>query len=267
MTRNDSDKSLLSCSGSCFSLAGNFPFPGNRREVWTEHLVHIACSGRWHCHHNTLHWFVARSRVAQVMPSIKYHSISCFAPCLTTCQVHPAFCPLFHCPLLLLRSPAQAQGWSLPEFTAQIHKALEVTAVRIQNLPNWLSTTRSSLKRVRFQKLRTRAKSWYTIRSHYHITSRCCLRLEILWKALLCTRKQTWTTNKFVLCWLHHDISRSEKQVRNDSKFITLKENVWCQVHHKVWTSSAQGNLWHGSHIRKDWVQTNFQKESNLLIF
>ena len=26
------------------------------------------------------------------------------------------------------------------------------------------------------------------------------------------------------------------------------------------------GNLWHGSHIRKDWVKTNFEKESNLLI-
>ena len=37
----------------------------------------------------------------------KSHSISSFAPCLTTCTVHPAFCPLFHCPLLLLRSPAQ----------------------------------------------------------------------------------------------------------------------------------------------------------------
>ena len=31
-TRNDSDKFFLSCSGGCFSLAGNFQFPGNRRE-------------------------------------------------------------------------------------------------------------------------------------------------------------------------------------------------------------------------------------------
>ena len=52
------------------------------------------------------------------------------------------------------------------------------------------------------------------------------LRLKILLKALLRLKKQTWTTNKFVLCWLHHGIYWSEKQVRNDHKFITLKEKV-----------------------------------------
>ena len=71
---------------------------------------------------------------------------------------------------------------------------------------------------------------------------------------------KSFGTGKFVLCWLHHGIYRSEKQVRNDHTFITLIGKVWCQVHLKVWTSLAQGNLWHGSHIRKDWVKTRFQK-------
>ena len=39
-------------------------------------------------------------------------------------------------------------------------------------------------------------------------------------------QKQTWTTNKFVLCWLHHGTYWSEKQVRNDRKLITLKEKA-----------------------------------------
>ena len=42
-------------------------------------------------------------------------------------------------------------------------------------------------------------------------------------KALLCLKKETWTTNKFVLCWLHHSKCWSEKQVRNDHK-IYLSE-------------------------------------------
>ena len=51
-------------------------------------------------------------------------------------------------------------------------------------------------------------------------------RLKILLKALLRLQKQTWTTNKYVLCWLHHGIYWSEKQVRNNHKFITLKEKA-----------------------------------------
>ena len=84
-------------------------------------------------------------------------------------------------------------------------------------------------KRVRFQKLR--------ISSLYRTTSHCCLLLKILLEGVLCLKKQTWTTNKFVLCWLHRGACQSEKQVRNDHKFITLKQKVCCQVHLKVWTS------------------------------
>ena len=39
-------------------------------------------------------------------------------------------------------------------------------------------------------------------------------------------RKRTSMTNNFVLCWLHHCTYRSEKQVQDDRKFITLKEKT-----------------------------------------
>ena len=197
------------------------------------------------------------------VPKTSSHSIPCFAPCVTTCTVHRAFCLLFS---LSSTSPSSTGSGSRLITSRDLRQVMS---------PKGPSTTRSSLskrlstplKRVRFPKLRMRAKSWYTTRFLYHTTNHCCLRLKILLKALLRLKKQTWTTNKFVLCWLHHGIFRTEKQVRNDHKFVTLKEKVWCQVHLKVWTSGAQGNLCHGSHIRKDWVKTNFQKESNLLIF
>ena len=41
--------------------------------------------------------------------------------------------------------------------------------------------------------------------------NRCRLRLKILLKILLRLKKQTLTTNKFVLCWLHHGTYWSEK--------------------------------------------------------
>ena len=38
------------------------------------------------------------------------------------------------------------------------------------------------------------------------------------------SKRQTWMTNKFVFCWLHLDTCRSEKQVQNDHKSVTLEE-------------------------------------------
>ena len=52
-------------------------------------------------------------------------------------------------------------------------------------------------------------------------------------KALLRHKMQTLMTQNFVLCWLFHDTYRNEKQVRNDRKFITLKESLM--------SSSSQG--------------------------
>ena len=40
------------------------------------------------------------------------------------------------------------------------------------------------------------------------------------------SRNRTLTTSNFVLGWLHHCTCRSEKQVQNDRKFITLNEKT-----------------------------------------
>ena len=40
------------------------------------------------------------------------------------------------------------------------------------------------------------------------------------------SRNRTLKTNNFVLCWLHHCTYRSEEQVQNDRKFITLNEKT-----------------------------------------
>ena len=91
--------------------------------------------------------------------------------------------------------------------------------------PTGSSTTRSlmnrrillALKTIKLPKLKVMSKLCPT-------TIHCCLLLEILLKTLLRLKNQTWTTNKFVLCWLHHGTYRSEKQLRNDRKFITQKK-------------------------------------------
>ena len=146
-----------------------------QRQIWhiVWHLATLHVQTQTLCRHNTLNWFVTRSRVAQVVLSINSHSISCFAPCLTTCTAHLLFWHQLHLHRLHLLLPAQAQGWSRPESTAQIHEASEVTALWIHNLaqvmsPQGLSTTWPSLskrlstrlKRVRFNWLRTRGKNW-----------------------------------------------------------------------------------------------------------
>ena len=53
-------------------------------------------------------------------------------------------------------------------------------------------------------------------------------------KASRRTRTWSWTMSNFVLCWLHHCTYRSEKQVQNDRKFITLNVKTWCPVHLKI---------------------------------
>ena len=51
------------------------------------------------------------------------------------------------------------------------------------------------------------------------------------WKASRRHRNRTQMMSNFVLCLLHHCACRSEKQVQNDRKFITLNEKPWCPVH------------------------------------
>ena len=73
---------------------------------------HIACTDAdtLSAHHTRCYTTTRGSRVMNCVPKTFSHSISCSAPCLTTCTVQLAFCPLFHLAQLLLRSPAQAQG-------------------------------------------------------------------------------------------------------------------------------------------------------------
>ena len=69
-----------------------------------------------------------------------------------------------------------------------------------------------------------------------------CSSTDLVWRRLMIQlrasrhrlRTRTWTMSKFVLCWLHHCTYRSEKQVQNDHKFITLYEKTWCPVHLKI---------------------------------
>ena len=63
-------------------------------------------------------------------------------------------------------------------------------------------------------------------------------------------------TNNFELCWLHHCTNRCEKQVRNDRKFITLKEKTWCPVHLKI--RHVLGNLSQCFQARVGWIKTHF---------
>ena len=72
-------------------------------------------------------------------------------------------------------------------------------------------------------------------------TDRAQRRPTILLRASRRPRIRTWTTTNIVLCWLHHCTHRSEKDVQNDRKFITLNEKTWCPVHLKI--RQVQGNL------------------------
>ena len=47
-------------------------------------------------------------------------------------------------------------------------------------------------------------------------------------------RTRPWTMTRFVLCWLLHCTSWSERQMRNDCKSITLSERTWCPVHLRI---------------------------------
>ena len=116
---------------------------------------------------------------------------------------------------------------------------------RVNTTPPKITST-ALLKRVRFPKLR--------ISSLYHTTSHYCLRPKNLLNALPRLKKQTWTTNKFVLCWLHHGTCRSEKQVRNDRRFVV-------KFNSKSEFLPAQGNLWHGFYFRKDWDNDFSERE------
>ena len=71
--------------------------------------------------------------------------------------------------------------------------------------------------------------------NHYSSINRAWLRPAILRKASRhALRTRPWTMTRFVLCWLPHCTTRSERQMRNDRKFITLYETTWCPVHLRI---------------------------------
>ena len=183
--------------------------------------------------------FLILSLVARAM-SFDPHSTPSFV------VLHSTFIP----PHLLFLAHVQRRFNREP---SPIHTASEVTVLRNSNLaqvmsPRRLATrrlstslTRSSLnkrvltlpkipsttqlKRVRFQKLMISSLPY-----NQSVLSSSQDSME----SLATPQEADWTTNKFLLCWLHHGTWGSEKQLRNDHKFITLKEKVGCQVHLKV---------------------------------
>ena len=225
--------------GSCQSVSRLSPFRHSTRGLRnTTHWPSVAwfsqrmyrcahCVSTSHCSHSLYHIRGSRQFGLCAQKSVCSFHLACAmshamhstlsTPSSTSPQVDHS-----------LRWPTRTQKW---RFFGSLLPRVMIWA---QKGP---STTRPALNRrfrtpqqkVRFQQLR--------ISSLYPTISHCCLLLKILLKALLRLKKQTWTTNKFVLCWLHHGVCRSEKQVRNDRKFITLKEKACCPVRLKVWSS------------------------------
>ena len=169
---------------------------------------------------------VTRSRVAQVQVALHKIVIPSLAQCLTPCMEHAALIP-HPCPFFQVY-----KSCSHPEIPALIHETTGMTDTLIPNLsqvmsPTGSSTTRSLMNVRILPALKTGRLPKSRVMSNLcPATSHCCLPLKIPLKAVLCLKKQTWTKNKFVLCRLHHGIYRSEKQVRNDRKFITLQEKA-----------------------------------------
>ena len=58
-----------------------------------------------------------------------------------------------------------------------------------------------------------------------------------------------------------HCTYRSEEQVQNDHKKITLKEKTWCPVHLKI--RQVQGNLLQCFQARIGWIKAHFPPETN----
>ena len=125
-----------------------------------------------------------------------------------------------HPPYLLFLAHAQRRFNQKP---APIHTALEVTVLRNPNLAQVMSPKRLATRRLSTSLTRSSLNKRVSTTAR-KITSTTLLKR--VRKALPHLMKETWTTNEFVLCWLHHGTCRSEKQVRNDHKFITLKEKV-----------------------------------------
>ena len=76
--------------------------PGNRRRC-EQNTFSLSMYRRRHFF-STSHMMLHAQACLKLncVPKTFSHSISCFAPCLTPCTVHPAFCSLFNSPPILL---------------------------------------------------------------------------------------------------------------------------------------------------------------------
>ena len=189
----------------------------NRYTSQTAHFNMYRCAQSVRTSHMMLHahaWLKFKLCLPQ-----KSHSISCAMSHAMhgTRSTSSSSFPVFHV----------YKGWSLPEIPAQIHENTEgdgntdpepLTGYE----PNRIVDNQITYEQEDFTC--TEDNQITELEGHMSnlcpTTSHCCFPLKILLKALLRLR----TTNKFVLCWLHHGTYRSEKHVRNDRKFITLKE-------------------------------------------
>ena len=79
-------------------------------------------------------------------------------------------------------------------------------------------------------------------------------------ESIATSQNRTLMANNFVHCWLHHCTNKSEEQVQNDRKFITLNEHTGCPVHLKI--QQVQGNLSHCFEAQIGWIKTHFPKET-----
>ena len=221
----EQDQELYKGSGNSSAVSPSFEH--QRLILWTDTpptalFLHVQM--RTVCPHITLHSFFVPHlwvKVKLIVSFIKIVFIP-LAQCLLPCTNHSALHPLLFPPFQYYK------GCAHPEIPALIHKNPGVTDTLIQNLaqvmsPKGSSTTRFlmnsrillALKTIRLPKSRVMSNPCPTI-------SHCYLLLKNLLKALLHLKKQTSTTNKFVLCWLHRGTYRSQKQVGNDRKFVTL---------------------------------------------
>ena len=140
------------------------------------------------------------SRLEYIFLSHIKHFILC-APCPILCSTHARalLLRLFRCSDL--------------KNTATIHGSFSVALLRNHHVTGLLTTRRTCTSPKTIRSLNSRVVS-----SLCPTTSRFYFQPMAQRKASRRHRNRTSMTNKFVLCWLHHGIHWSEKQVRNDHK-------------------------------------------------
>ena len=181
------------------------------------------------CPHFTLHSFLVPHLWLKVnlivCPKYSFHVVS-LARCLLLLTEHAALHPLLF-PLFQV-----SKGCSHPEIFALIHENAKETDFLIQNLSQGMSPTGSSttgsllnrrilpaLKTIRLPKLRVMSELCPT-------TSYCCHPLKILLKNIATPQEADSDDEQICALLASPGAYQSETQVRNDRKFMTLKEKA-----------------------------------------